>query len=417
MAVGIEVDYESGQFAQLKVVGVGGGGNNALNRMIQYGLRGVEFIAVNTDKQALYLSKASQKIHIGEKVTKGLGAGANPEVGRKAAEESREAITEALRGADLVFITAGMGGGTGTGAAPLVAACAKELGILTVGVVTKPFSFEGRVRMRNAVAGIAELKDNVDTLITIPNDRLLETVGNMTMNEAFNVADDVLRQGIQGISDLIAQPGIINLDFADVRTVMQAKGMAHMGIGMASGENRAAEAAKQAVASPLLETTINGAKGILLNVTGGPNLGMGELAAAATIIQEYADEEANIIMGTSCNDDMGDSVRVTVIATGFEGTTPVVEPKKEEPVRPAPQKEVYKATLQEPSNPARNEFWNKPRTKPFEASQPDGEEVATHYTKKDIPGRDEAPDGMSYLDMPSFLKKENRGFGTQKSDN
>ena len=247
MPMGMELDFDSGQFAQLKVIGVGGAGNNAVNRMIQYGLRGVEYIAVNTDKQALYLSKANQKIQIGEKLTKGLGAGADPEVGRKAAEESIEAITDAIKGADLVFVTAGMGGGTGTGAAPVIAECAKKLGILTVGVVTKPFGFEGKVRMRNAMIGIKNIKDSVDTLITIPNDRLLDTVGNATLTEAFGVADDVLRQGVQGISDLIAVPALVNLDFADIRTIMKEKGMAHMGIGMASGENRASEAARQAV--------------------------------------------------------------------------------------------------------------------------------------------------------------------------
>ena len=239
MPIGLELDFERGQLAQLKVVGVGGAGNNAVNRMIQYGIRGVEFISVNTDKQALYLSRANQKIQIGEKLTKGLGAGADPEIGRKAAEESRDSITEALRGADLVFITAGMGGGTGTGAAPVVAECAKEMGILTIGVVTKPFAFEGKVRMNNAVNGILNLKNNVDTLITIPNDRLLDTVGNVSLAEAFRIADDVLRQGIQGISDLIAVPAMINLDFADVRTIMRERGMAHMGIGTATGDKRA----------------------------------------------------------------------------------------------------------------------------------------------------------------------------------
>ncbi len=410
MAVGLELDFESGQFAQLKVVGVGGAGNNAINRMIQYGLRGVEFISVNTDKQALYLSKASQKIQIGEKVTKGLGAGADPEIGRKAAEESREAIIEALKDADLVFITAGMGGGTGTGAAPIVASCAKELGILTVGVVTKPFFFEGKVRMANAMNGIMSLKESVDTLITIPNDRLIDTVGNMALTDAFSVADDVLRQGIQGISDLITQPGMINLDFADVRTIMKEKGMAHMGIGMASGDKRAVEAAKQAVASPLLETTINGAKGILLNITGGPNLSLKETTEAASIVQEYADPGANIIMGTSVNDDMGDTLRVTVIATGFEG--PVVDgPKPKQPAAEKPaaapvEKEVVKATLKEPSNTARNDFWNRPRTKAPEYNSPasDGEDVTPHYTKKDIPGMDAAPAELSNLDLPSFLR-------------
>ena len=303
MPIGLELDFERGQLAQLKVVGVGGAGNNAVNRMIQYGIRGVEFISVNTDKQALYLSRANQKIQIGEKLTKGLGAGADPEIGRKAAEESRDSITEALRGADLVFITAGMGGGTGTGAAPVVAECAKEMGILTIGVVTKPFAFEGKVRMNNAVNGILNLKNNVDTLITIPNDRLLDTVGNVSLAEAFRIADDVLRQGIQGISDLIAVPAMINLDFADVRTIMRERGMAHMGIGTATGDKRASEAARQAVISPLLETTINGAKGVLLNITGGSDLGIHEVSEAASIIQEYADPEANIIWGAGIDEE------------------------------------------------------------------------------------------------------------------
>ena len=285
MPMGMELDFDSGQFAQLKVIGVGGAGNNAVNRMIQYGLRGVEYIAVNTDKQALYLSKANQKIQIGEKLTKGLGAGADPEVGRKAAEESIEAITDAIKGADLVFVTAGMGGGTGTGAAPVIAECAKKLGILTV----------GKVRMRNAMIGIKNIKDSVDTLITIPNDRLLDTVGNATLTEAFGVADDVLRQGVQGISDLIAVPALVNLDFADIRTIMKEKGMAHMGIGMASGENRASEAARQAVESPLLETTINGAKGLLINITSGSDMGINEVHKAASIIAEAADPDAYVI--------------------------------------------------------------------------------------------------------------------------
>jgi cell division protein FtsZ len=314
----LEMDFESGQFAQLKVVGVGGAGNNAVNRMIQYGLRGVEFIAVNTDKQALYLSRANQKIQIGEKLTKGLGAGADPEIGRKAAEESRDQISQALKGADLVFITAGMGGGTGTGAAPIVAECAKEMGILTVGVVTKPFKFEGKVRMRNAENGIQNLKPAVDTLITIPNDRLLDVVKTSSLVDALRVADDVLRQGIQGISDLIAVPSMINLDFADVKSVMKEKGMAHMGIGVASGDKRAGEAARQAVESPLLETTINGAKGVLMNITGGMDLGLFEVNEAAELIQATADPDANIIWGAGIDEEMGDSLRITVIATGFD---------------------------------------------------------------------------------------------------
>ncbi|MDR1620224.1 MAG: cell division protein FtsZ, partial [Clostridiales bacterium] len=298
----LEMDFESGQFASIKVVGVGGAGNNAVNRMIQYGLRGVEFVAINTDKQALYLSRANLKIQIGEKLTKGLGAGADPEIGRKAAEENQEQITDALKGADLVFITAGMGGGTGTGAAPVVADCAKDMGILTVGVVTRPFKFEGKVRARNAELGIENLKPAVDTLITIPNDRLLDVVKASSLVEALRVADDVLRQGVQGISDLIAVPSMINLDFADVKSVMKEKGMAHRGIGTASGDKRALEAARQAVESPLLETTINGAKGVLMNITGGEDLGLAEVYEAAELIQSTADPDANIIWGAGIDD-------------------------------------------------------------------------------------------------------------------
>ena len=256
MPIGLELDFESGQFAQLKVVGVGGAGNNAVNRMIQYGLRGVEFISVNTDKQALYLSRAGQKIQIGEKLTKGLGAGAKPEIGKAAADESKDEISKMLKGSDLVFITAGMGGGTGTGAAPVVAQLAREMGILTIGVVTKPFLFEGRQRMLNAEKGIMELKAQVDTLVVIPNDKLLQIVGkNTSLPDAFRMADDVLRQGIQGISDLIAVPALINLDFADVKTIMQSRGMAHMGIGIGKGEKAMADAAQNAISSPMLETS------------------------------------------------------------------------------------------------------------------------------------------------------------------
>ena len=313
-----EQDYENATFAQIKVIGVGGAGCNAINRMVQYGLRGVEFIAVNTDRQALYLSKSEAKIQIGEKLTRGLGAGADPEIGRKAADESRDMLAEAIKGADMVFITAGMGGGTGTGAASIVAECAKELGVLTVGVVTKPFTFEGKVRMRNAEIGIAALKPVVDTLITIPNDKLIDLVGRASLPDALRVADDVLRQGIQGISDLIAVPAMINLDFADVKTIMKEKGLAHMGIGNANGEKRAAEAARQAIESPLLETSINGARGVLMNITGGPDLSLLEVNEAAEIIAESADPDANIIFGADIDEAMGDSLRITVIATGFE---------------------------------------------------------------------------------------------------
>jgi len=315
----LDFDVEMEQFANIKVVGIGGGGNNAINRMIDAGLKGVEFIAVNTDAQALYLSKADKKIQIGEKLTKGLGAGANPEIGKKAAEESRDIVEECLKGADMIFITAGMGGGTGTGAAPVVAEISKNLGILTVGVVTKPFTFEGKKRQSNAEMGITNIKNNVDTLITIPNDRLLSIAEKKTsIIEAFKMADDILRQGVQGISDLIAVPGLINLDFADVRTIMLDTGLAHMGIGKGSGENRATEAAKQAVSSPLLETSIEGAKGILLNITGGANLGLLEVNEAAELISSYADPEANIIFGAVIDENLQDEIRITVIATGFD---------------------------------------------------------------------------------------------------
>lgn len=316
------LEFEDGdlnQFAVIKVVGVGGGGSNAVNRMIAAGLRGVEFISVNTDAQALRLCQAEQKIQIGAKLTKGLGAGANPEIGKKAAEESREELAQRLQGADMVFVTAGMGGGTGTGAAPVVAQIAKEAGALTVGVVTRPFSFEGRKRANQAEAGIAELKTKVDTLIIIPNDRLLQVADKQTsILEAFRIADDVLRQGVQGISDLIAVPGLINLDFADVKTIMSDAGSALMGIGRATGERRAVEAAKMAISSPLLETSIEGARGVLLNITGGTNLGLLEVNEAAEIVAAAADPEANIIFGAVIDDSLKDEIRVTVIATGFE---------------------------------------------------------------------------------------------------
>lgn len=315
----IEFDIEMEQFAQIKVIGVGGGGSNAVNRMIAAGLRGVEFISVNTDAQALYLSHSDCKLQIGEKLTKGLGAGANPEVGHQAAEESREEIKQALKGADMVFVTAGMGGGTGTGAAPVIAEIAHELGALTVGVVTKPFTFEGRRRAGAAEKGIAHLKEKVDTLIVIPNDRLLQVVDKRTpILEAFRIADDVLRQGVQGISDLIAVPGLINLDFADVKTIMKETGAALMGIGVGTGDNRTVDAAKAAIASPLLETSIDGARGVLLNITGGSDLGLFEVNEAADIVAEAADPDANIIFGAVIDESLKDEVRVTVIATGFD---------------------------------------------------------------------------------------------------
>ncbi|MDM5189611.1 cell division protein FtsZ [Bacillus sp. DX4.1] len=324
----LEFDTTQDQLANIKVIGVGGGGNNAVNRMIEHGVQGVDFIAVNTDAQALNLSKAETKMQIGGKLTRGLGAGANPEVGKKAAEESKEQIQEALRGADMVFVTAGMGGGTGTGAAPVVAQVAKELGALTVGVVTRPFTFEGRKRATQAATGIAAFKENVDTLIVIPNDRLLEIVDkNTPMLEAFREADNVLRQGVQGISDLIATPGLINLDFADVKTIMSNKGSALMGIGFGSGENRAAEAAKRAISSPLLETSIDGAQGVIMNITGGSNLSLYEVQEAADIVASASDPEVNMIFGSVINEGLKDEIVVTVIATGFDDSISIQPPK------------------------------------------------------------------------------------------
>ncbi|HHV35845.1 MAG TPA: cell division protein FtsZ [Syntrophomonadaceae bacterium] len=315
----LELEVDTNQFADIKVIGVGGGGGNAVNRMIQAELKGVHFIAVNTDAQSLNLSMSEHKIQIGSKLTKGLGAGADPEIGKKAAEESRDELTQALGGADMVFVTAGLGGGTGTGGAPIVAEVAREVGALTVGVVTRPFTFEGKKRANQAEHGIQELRDKVDTLITIPNDRLLQVVDKSTsINEAFRIADDVLRQGVQGISDLIAVPGLINLDFADVKTIMSETGTALMGIGSAQGENRATEAAKIAISSPLLETSVEGARGVLLNITGGSDLGLFEVNEAAEIISQAVDPDANIIFGAVIDEDLEDEVRVTVIATGFD---------------------------------------------------------------------------------------------------
>lgn len=309
--------------AVIKVVGVGGGGTNAVNRMVEAGVKGVEFIAINTDRQALLMSDADRTVHIGEELTKGLGAGANPEVGCQAAEESRDDIRDALAGADMVFVTCGEGGGTGTGAAPVVAEIAmEEIGALTVGVVTKPFGFEGRKRMTQAEEGIQLLSQKVDTLIVVPNDRLLQVIDKKTsMLDAFRVADDILRQGTQGITDLITIPGLINLDFADVRAIMKDAGSAMMGIGIASGETRAEDAATEAISSKLLESSIVGANRILYSITGSSDMSLAEIDEASQVINAAADEDANIIFGTVIDDSMGDQIRVTVIATGFDGTS------------------------------------------------------------------------------------------------
>ena len=339
MAFGVEPMADT--VVSLKVVGVGGAGNNVVNRMVQGGVTGVDFIAVNTDKQALGKSAATYKIQIGEKLTHGQGAGANPEVGRKSAEENRSAIAKALEDTDMVFVTCGMGGGTGTGGSPIVADVARELGILTVGVVTKPFSFEGARRMRQAEAGIEELRAKVDSLVVIPNDRLkLATDQKITFANAFQIADDVLKQAVESISDLIKNTGFINLDFADVTSIMKDAGLAHMGVGRAAGKNKAEEAARMAISSPLLETSIDGARGVLVNVTGSMDIGLEEVEIAAGLVQQAANPDANIIFGAAFDPDMEDEIRVTVIATGFdkeepqaEEAAPAEEAKKEEPAK------------------------------------------------------------------------------------
>ncbi len=374
------LEFETGmdEQATIKVIGVGGGGNNAVNRMIDHGVEGVEFIAVNTDAQALNMSQAEVRMQIGGKLTKGLGAGANPEVGKKAAEESKDQIEEALKGADMVFVTAGKGGGTGTGAAPVIAQIAKDLGALTVGVVTRPFSFEGARRSRQAAAGIDALKASVDTLIVIPNDRLLEIVDkNTPMLEAFREADNVLRQGVQGISDLIAKPGLINVDFADVKTIMADKGSALMGIGVANGENRAAEAAKKAISSPLLETSIDGAQGILMNISGGENLSLFEVQEAADLVTSAADEEVNVIFGNVINENLQEEVIVTVIATGFD------EGQNEE------------ESLQKPN-----------RQKSNQANKGKQEKNSQTQNKDELEEPKAAEDET--LDIPTFLRNRNR---------
>ncbi|HEX6680968.1 MAG TPA: cell division protein FtsZ [Gaiellaceae bacterium] len=345
---------QTGNFlAVIKVVGVGGGGTNAVNRMVDAGLTGVEFIAVNTDAQALLMCDADVKIHIGSQATRGLGAGADPAVGKAAAQESRDELKESLKGADMVFVTAGEGGGTGTGGAPIIGELAAELGALTVGVVTRPFSFEGRKRAQQAERGIEDLRDVVDTLIVIENDRLLQVVEKRTsIVDAFKLADDVLRQGVQGITDLITIPGLVNLDFADVRTIMRGAGSALMGIGAASGENRATEAAQAAVSSPLLEASIEGATGILLNVTGGGDIGLFEVNEAAEVVTGAADQNANVIFGAVIDEGLKDEVRVTVIATGFG-------PHRTRRRRPAEIAEPEQAPGDEPQ-PVRREGFDVP---------------------------------------------------------
>lgn len=384
----LEFDTNIDQLANIKVIGVGGGGNNAVNRMIEHGVQGVDFIAVNTDAQALNLSKAEYRLQIGNKLTRGLGAGANPEVGKKAAEESREQIEEVLRGADMVFVTAGMGGGTGTGAAPVIASIARDLGALTVGVVTRPFSFEGRKRQTQAIGGIAAMKEAVDTLIVIPNDKLLQIVDKSTpMLEAFREADNVLRQGVQGISDLIATPGLINLDFADVKTIMSDKGSALMGIGIATGENRATEAAKKAISSPLLETSIDGAKGVIMNITGGSNLSLFEVQEAADIVASASDEEVNMIFGSVINENLNDEIIVTVIATGFSEDM-IAQPQRQQNTRSIGN--VRSGQVQQPQTPIRERVQEQP--------------------VQQEPARQVQQQQDDLLDIPTFLRnRRNRG--------
>ena len=333
-----ELDNQLDDVVEIKVIGIGGGGGNAVDRMIAAGVKGVEFIAVNTDRQALLRSKAMQKVQIGEKVTQCKGAGAKPEVGEKAAQESREQIAEIIRGADMVFITAGMGGGTGTGAAPIIAEVARDMGILTVGVVTKPFAFEGKRRMQQAEAGIAAQRQHVDSLVVIPNERLhLATDEKVTLVNAFTIADDVLRQGVQSISDLIKLPGIVNLDFADITSVMKDAGYAHMGVGRASGKDKAAQAAQMAISSPLLETSVSGAKGVIINITSSPDIGLDEVTIASEMISNMVDPEANIIWGTAFDETMEDEMSVTVIATGSDEA---MEPQPSAPAAAAPAEEA-----------------------------------------------------------------------------
>ena len=315
-----EIAHELADVVQIKVVGIGGGGGNAVNRMVNANVQGVEFVSINTDRQALYLSQATHKIQIGEKITKGQGAGAQPEMGQRAAEESKDEIAAALKGTDMVFITAGMGGGTGTGAAPVVAEIAKEMGILTVGIVTKPFAFEGKRRMNQAEKGIEALGEHVDSLVVIPNERLkFVSEQKITLANAFEVADDVLRQGVQSISELIKVPAIVNLDFADVTAVMKDAGYAHMGVGVANGRDKAEVAAQAAISSPLIETSMNGAKGVIINITGSPDIGLEEVEEASNIIAQAAHADANIIWGAALDDSLSDEIRVTVIATGASG--------------------------------------------------------------------------------------------------
>ncbi|NJL95274.1 MAG: cell division protein FtsZ [Anaerolineae bacterium] len=422
-------------YAVIKVVGIGGGGGNAINRMIEEGLGGVEFIAINTDAQALVMSKAKTRIRIGDKLTRGLGAGGNPEVGRKAAEESADELYEVLRGADMVFITCGMGGGTGTGATPIVASVARELGALTIGVVTRPFTFEGATRSRSAEEGIEALRGQVDTLIVIPNDRLLQLADKRaSLQNAFAMADDVLRQGIQGISELITVPGLINLDFADVRAIMSEGGAALMAVGRATGEERARKAAEAAVSSSLLDVTIDGARGILFNVTGGPDLSLFDVNEAAAIIKETAHPEVNLIFGAVIDENMHDEVRITVIATGFEQNRVMVRPRQGAGAQHYPQQQQPYSYNQPPQQqqPTQQQPYYPPQ--PPQQQQPTPQQHQQHYHPQQgayqqpeaqpyqqpeeppaTPSRDNARKAEDFsvtydvdnLELPAFLRRGN----------
>ncbi|MBZ0299836.1 MAG: cell division protein FtsZ [Anaerolineae bacterium] len=399
-------EFAGENFAQIKVIGVGGGGGNAVNRMINEGLGGVEFISVNTDNQALMLSKAKTRVRIGDKLTRGLGAGGNPEIGRKAAEESQDELYEVLRGADMVFIACGMGGGTGTGASPVIAQISKELGALTIGVVTRPFSFEGSRRIQVAEAGIEALKSQVDTLIVIPNDRLTQIADKRaTLQQAFSLADDVLRQGIQGISELITVPALINLDFADVRTIMSEGGAALMAVGRGGGDDRARQAAESAISSSLLDVTIDGARGILFNITGGTDMTLFEINEAAAIIKESAHPEVNLIFGAQIDESMGDEIRITVIATGFEQSRvaktimarqpqPVQQPRQVQQSRTfAPQQPVNQPQEQprpQQQQPPQQQPPQQPYAPPPQQQPPQQQPVV--YDENDI-------------EIPTFLRK------------
>jgi len=382
------VPQQQESFARIKVIGVGGGGCNAVNRMIDEGLQGIEFISVNTDAQALLMSKAPTRVRIGDKTTRGLGAGGNPETGKKAAEESAEELYEVLKGSDMIFVTAGLGGGTGTGAAPIVAQIAKEVGALTIGVVTRPFTFEGNRRQQSSEAGIAKLKEQADTLIVIPNDRLLQIVDKRaSLTEAFRVADDVLRQGIQGISELITVPGLINLDFADVRTIMSEGGAALMAVGKASGEDRARIAAEMAISSQLLDITIDGAHGILFNVTGAPGLTLFEVNQAAAIIKETAHPDVNLIFGAVLDPNMGEEIRVTVIATGFDRASSL---------RPNPAAPVNDRRNRSEEQSSQRPIQPVDRSERVASTQP----VQSSFEARRVNTED--------LDLPPFLRNQHR---------